>query len=190
MSNQRIQLFGISIDAVRMRDAVRQIDSWCRQPLANRCRFVVTPNVDHAVMVQSDAGLRQAYDRASMILADGAPVVLASRLLGKALPERVAGSDLVPALFDHVNASHTDTVQGVKNRLRVFLLGAAPGVAAVARLEAPVRIPARHRLLPPENRSMPARLVALGCGPHTPTRSPTVLYGPKAHLGRPARAWR
>lgn len=47
-------------------------------------------------------------------------MVLASRLLRRALPERVAGSDLVPALFASANAARP---------LRVFLLGAAPGVA-------------------------------------------------------------
>jgi N-acetylglucosaminyldiphosphoundecaprenol N-acetyl-beta-D-mannosaminyltransferase len=48
------------------------------------------------------------------------PVVLASRLLGKGLPERVAGSDLVPAFFAAVTR---------REPLRVFLLGAGPGVA-------------------------------------------------------------
>jgi N-acetylglucosaminyldiphosphoundecaprenol N-acetyl-beta-D-mannosaminyltransferase len=135
MKNERIPLFGILIDAVRMHDAVCRIDSWCRQSFAGPCRLVVTPNVDHAVMVQSDAGLRQAYERASMVLADGAPVVLASRILGKALPERVAGSDLVPALFDHASASLVDASAGNKTPLRIFLLGAAPGVADRAKMK-------------------------------------------------------
>ena len=135
MKNERISLFGISIDAVRMRDAVRRIDSWCRLSLEDRCRLVVTPNVDHTVMVQSDAGLRKAYDRASMVLADGTPVVLASRILGKALPERVAGSDLVPALFDHATASLADASIAVETPLRVFMLGAAPGVAERAKMK-------------------------------------------------------
>ena len=64
-----------------------------------------------------------------MVLADGAPVVLASRVLQKALPERVAGSNLVPALFDAAS-SHKTTSE----TLRVFLLGAAPGVAERAAL--------------------------------------------------------
>jgi N-acetylglucosaminyldiphosphoundecaprenol N-acetyl-beta-D-mannosaminyltransferase len=44
-------------------------------------------------------------------------------LLGASLPERVAGSDLVPAVFDRCN-----TIGG----LRVFLLGGRPGVGARA----------------------------------------------------------
>ena len=66
---------------------------------ADFCRYVVTPNVDHAVLFQSHAGLRDAYADARLVLADGMPVVSAAGLLGRRLPERVTGSDLVPALF-------------------------------------------------------------------------------------------
>jgi N-acetylglucosaminyldiphosphoundecaprenol N-acetyl-beta-D-mannosaminyltransferase len=122
MSIKQVSLFGMKIDAIDMQSAVDTILSWCEQSGTGSCRYVVTPNVDHVVMFQSRNELRQAYAEASLVLADGAPVVWVSRLLRRALPERVAGSDLVPALFDQVSA--------VKDRkaLRVFLLGAAPGV--------------------------------------------------------------
>jgi N-acetylglucosaminyldiphosphoundecaprenol N-acetyl-beta-D-mannosaminyltransferase len=103
-----------------MRETVDVLLEWCRAPLGETCRYVVTPNVDHAVMYQTNEKLRQSYANASLVLADGAPVVLASRLLGRALPERVAGSDLAPALFKSAARGLTP--------LRVFLLGAAPGV--------------------------------------------------------------
>jgi N-acetylglucosaminyldiphosphoundecaprenol N-acetyl-beta-D-mannosaminyltransferase len=87
----------------------------------------VTPNVDHTVMLQEHEGLRAAYEQADLVLADGYPVVWAARLLGRNLPERVAGSDLVPALF---------AAGDPERPLRTFLLGAAPGVAdrAAARI--------------------------------------------------------
>lgn len=117
----RAQLFGITFDRVRMAEATRRILDWCTEPPAgNGCRMVVTPNVDHAVQFQQREGLRTAYGSAALMLVDGAPIVWASRLLGRPLPERVAGSDLVPALFDAARP------------LRIFLLGAAPGVAARA----------------------------------------------------------
>lgn len=115
---QRVAIFGIQIDVVTLREAVAIVLNWANQPL-EICRFVVTPNVDHIVKLQEHAGLRAAYQDAGLILADGWPVVAAARWLGHTLPERVAGSDLVPALFD---ASQNQL-------LRVFLLGAAPGVA-------------------------------------------------------------
>ncbi len=157
---ESVSLFGIRVSRLAMRAAADEVLQWCREPLpgvgANSsvgvvsdadsahhhsprsvsestpprqpCRYVVTPNVDHAVMFQRRADLREAYADASLVLADGAPLVWASRLLGRSLPQRVAGSDLVPRIFDAADRP-----------LRVFLLGAAPGVAD----EAARRIAAR-----------------------------------------------
>ena len=114
-----VRLFGVEIDAVRMQEAVRMLLDWIATSDGS-CRYVVTPNVDHAVLLQEHAGLRRAYAEASLVLADGAPIVLVSQLLGKSLPERVAGSDLVPQLFDAASTY---------GPLKVFLLGGMPGVA-------------------------------------------------------------
>jgi N-acetylglucosaminyldiphosphoundecaprenol N-acetyl-beta-D-mannosaminyltransferase len=100
---------------------VNSVVSMAFQP--GPCRYVVTPNVDHTLLLKKHVELQRAYEQAALVLADGMPVVLASRLFGKPLPERVAGSDLVPALFAAVTPA---------NPLRVFLLGAAPGVAVRA----------------------------------------------------------
>jgi N-acetylglucosaminyldiphosphoundecaprenol N-acetyl-beta-D-mannosaminyltransferase len=129
-----IRLFGMNVDALTMREVVSIVASWAAAPRGSSCRYVVTPNVDHAVMFQSNEKLRAAYADASLVLADGAPVVAASRLLRRALPERVPGSDLAPALFKHASASASASTAP----LRVFLLGAAPGVAdrAAANIEA------------------------------------------------------
>jgi exopolysaccharide biosynthesis WecB/TagA/CpsF family protein len=122
-----VNLFGMQISRVTMGDAVRQMIEWCARPPGAACRYVVTPNVDHAVLFQHRADVRRAYADASMVLADGMPLVLASRLLGRRLPERVAGSDLVPRLF-----------AAAERPLRLFLLGAGPSVAELAskRIEA------------------------------------------------------
>jgi N-acetylglucosaminyldiphosphoundecaprenol N-acetyl-beta-D-mannosaminyltransferase len=118
-SPRRIRLFGVEIDVLRMSEAVTRLLEWIALD-DGVCRYVVTPNVDHAVLLAEHAELRQAYADASLVLADGAPVVVASRLLGRPLPERVAGSDLVPQLFDAAQ---------VRGPLKVFLLGGMPGVA-------------------------------------------------------------
>lgn len=118
----KTQLFGIDIDVLDMSGAVDRLREWIESG-DGPCRYVVTPNVDHAVLFQESAELRQAYEGADMVLADGHPIVWTSRITGKALPERVAGSELVPRLFDSFNK---------QGNLRVFLLGAAEGVGAVA----------------------------------------------------------
>ncbi len=83
---------------------------------------VFTPNVDHVVMAEDDAEFRDAYARASLALADGAPVVWASRLLGARVPEKLSGSDML------VPMARLAAERG----WRVYLLGGGPGAAAEA----------------------------------------------------------
>jgi len=171
----RVELFGYQIDAIRMGDAVRRLLTWiaAEEPL---CRYVVTPNVDHTVMLHERADFRKTYDDAGMILADGMPIVLASRLLKKPLPERVTGADLVYALFDAANvfcrtqrgsdishrelcliganSTHSELTtdhawqesceagKPLQRQLRVYLLGAGPGVAERAAANIDARWPA------------------------------------------------
>jgi N-acetylglucosaminyldiphosphoundecaprenol N-acetyl-beta-D-mannosaminyltransferase len=124
LKNTKRNLFGIDIDNLRMQDAVDTLRQWVESnPSDSGCRFVVTPNVDHAVLLSENEPLRAAYDDAHLILADGHPIIWASRLLKQPLPERVAGSELVPALFDSFDQ---------RGDLKVFLLGAGPGVAETA----------------------------------------------------------
>ena len=121
--NASTNLFGVEIDHLDMKGASSRICDWIESDNWS-CRFVVTPNVDHVVMLQSNKGLQAAYEDASMILADGFPLIVASKLLGRPLPERVAGSELVPALFEQLESREKKTT--------VYLLGAMPGVAVKA----------------------------------------------------------
>lgn len=123
----KVSLLGMQLDAVDMQGAVDAVWKWRDKTDFGGCRYVVTPNVDHAVMLQTNRRLQAAYAGAGLVLADGKPIVWASWLLQRPVPERVAGSDLAPALFDRAAALH---LNGQLDRpLRVFLLGAAPGVA-------------------------------------------------------------
>jgi len=97
----RVRLLGVEIDPLRMSEAVEQILAWTRER-TGACRYVVTPNVDHVVLLRHHIGLKAAYKHADLILADGTPVVWAARLLRRPLPEKVPGSDLVPALFAEI----------------------------------------------------------------------------------------
>lgn len=140
----RQRLFGIYFDHLSMAGAVDQILAWCREAPPACCRYVVTPNVDHVVLFHERKALRAAYRDAALVLVDGMPVVWASRLLGRSLPGRVAGSDLVPALFERAcGASSPECAKGTASTdltpvpgaaLKVFLLGAGPGVADEAAM--------------------------------------------------------
>ena len=117
MKNVKITLFGIGFDNLTMDEAVELIaDDYA----SNRKRaMVVTPNVDHIVQLDRDPKFREDYAKAMIILADGAPIILASRLLGTPLKERVAGSDIFPRLC----------ARAQEKGLRVMLLGGGEGVA-------------------------------------------------------------
>ena len=80
---------------------------------------VFTPNVDHVMLAERDVRLRDAYSRSSLSVADGVPIVFASRLIGPVIPEKVSGSDLILPLMELAG----------QQRWRVYLLGGADGVA-------------------------------------------------------------
>jgi N-acetylglucosaminyldiphosphoundecaprenol N-acetyl-beta-D-mannosaminyltransferase len=119
---RRLRIGDIWVDVLTFADALREIERLVDQ---RRGGAVFTPNVDHVVKASSNEPFKRAYDRASLSLADGMPWVWVSRFLGCALPERVAGSDLLMPVLE----------LAAKRRWRVYLLGGAPGVAeAVAHL--------------------------------------------------------
>jgi N-acetylglucosaminyldiphosphoundecaprenol N-acetyl-beta-D-mannosaminyltransferase len=86
---------------------------------AARPSFFITANVHYAMLTAERPELRAVNDRAAFVLADGAPLVWASRRGPTPLPERVAGSDLIYDLCDR--AARLDR--------GVYLLGGAEGVA-------------------------------------------------------------
>ncbi|PQO45977.1 glycosyltransferase [Blastopirellula marina] len=118
-----VSIFGVSIHRVTMRQAVAKCMEWIDSPLGSTCRYVVTPNVNHVVLLRKHQGLRAAYQQASLVVADGWPLVTTSQLAGDPLPERVAGSDLIPQIF---------SAGEKRGGVRAFLLGAESGVAAEA----------------------------------------------------------
>jgi exopolysaccharide biosynthesis WecB/TagA/CpsF family protein len=84
---------------------------------------VVTPNVDHLMKLQRDRAFFDVYHRADLRVCDSQILMLAARLLGTPLPEKISGSDLFPAFYHRYAADPSMTIA---------LLGAAEGVAAKA----------------------------------------------------------
>lgn len=130
-----IAMLGVAFDNLTLTGTLERIEEMVasRQP-----HYVVTANVDFLVQAQRDVELRRILNDAHLVLCDGTPLVWASRLLGNPLPERVAGSDLVPQLIR----------VAAERRYRLFFLGAAPDANAEAvrkvREEFPDAIIAGH----------------------------------------------
>ena len=123
----RVQVTGVRIDNLSMAEAVEAVDRMLRE---KRCGYAVTPNVDHLVRLRRDPEFRHIYENAALVLADGMPIVWASRLLGTPLKERVAGSDLFPRVCE----------LAARRGYRLFFLGGRPGAAS----RAAERLRARH----------------------------------------------
>jgi exopolysaccharide biosynthesis WecB/TagA/CpsF family protein len=118
-----VDVAGVRVDAIDLGGALDRIE----QALdADRLFQVSTVNLDFLVRAQRSREIRAVFERSSLNVADGTPVVWLGRLLGKPVPERVAGADLVPRLMGRVGARG------------VFLLGGENGAAAEAarRLQA------------------------------------------------------
>ena len=117
--NDRVWVGEVPIDPLTFDEALDAIE---RLVASREGGTVFTPNVDHVVMAEHDDAFRAAYRDVSLSLVDGMPVLWASRLLGRALPEKVSGSDLVPRLAE----------RAASRGWRVYLLGGADGSAALA----------------------------------------------------------
>ena len=93
----RVQLDGTGIDRITEGEVVSVV----REAItAGRGGRIITPNVDILRQAQVDSRVRAYLDDADLIVADGMPLVWASRLSGTPLPERVAGSSLIWSLSE------------------------------------------------------------------------------------------
>ena len=127
-----IAILGVPFDNLTTAEAIELIG---QMVVSRRPHYLVTANVDFLVQAQEDIELRRILFDAHVVLCDGMPLVWASRWLGNPLPERVAGSDLVPLLLRVAE----------EKTFRVFLLGATPESAA----QAVANLKVKHPKLPP-----------------------------------------
>ena len=88
---------GLRLARMDLAGAVEWITS---EAIARNPGVVVTPNINHLHLIHQSDEAHSAIGDANLQLADGWPIVAASRILGEALPERVAGIDLVERLVD------------------------------------------------------------------------------------------
>ena len=125
-------VLGVRVDRVTREQALERIERMITLRRAGaagqRCQQVVTVNPEFVMAAQRNGEFREAINRAALVVADGIGIVWASYLGKTHVPERITGTDTVEALAKRCAASG----------YRIYLLGAAPGVAeqAAARLQA------------------------------------------------------
>jgi N-acetylglucosaminyldiphosphoundecaprenol N-acetyl-beta-D-mannosaminyltransferase len=122
--NAPIPILGVPFDNVTTQETITLVE---RMVASRQPHYLVTANVDFLVQALHDVELRRILFEAHLVLCDGTPLVWASRWLGNPLPERVAGSDLVPLLIRIA----------AERGYRLFFLGGAPETTlqAVERLQ-------------------------------------------------------
>lgn len=115
MTPMTSELFGVPVAAMTMKGALGLVDQAVR---SKRRLQIGVVNAAKIVNMQRDEELRADVLSSDIVFADGMAVVWASRLLGKRLPERVAGIDLMMGMLE----------QGKAAGYRVYCLGASPDV--------------------------------------------------------------
>ena len=113
----RPEVLGVPVDAVSYDSWIEHIDAWISA--GGGARQVCTVNPEFIMIAQRDPIFFHTLKRAALCVPDGVGLLWASRQLGSPLPERVTGSDGVPLIAQHA----------AERGWRIFLLGAAPGIA-------------------------------------------------------------
>lgn len=118
---KRIDLMGLPVDQLTEADTIATVLDAIG---AGRGGCLFTPNLHH-VQAYANGVDGKVYERSSklpgarLVVADGMPLIWASRLRGTPLPERVAGSNLIWTL----------TAAASRRGVSIFLLGGNPGAA-------------------------------------------------------------
>jgi N-acetylglucosaminyldiphosphoundecaprenol N-acetyl-beta-D-mannosaminyltransferase len=116
-----LMILGVRADCIDMAGALARSEAMIdlHRQQGGPTAQIVTVNPEFVWAARKDSAFRETINRAALVLADGMGIVWASRILGQPFPERVTGTDLLPLLAERC----------ARHGYRLFLLGAAPGVA-------------------------------------------------------------
>jgi N-acetylglucosaminyldiphosphoundecaprenol N-acetyl-beta-D-mannosaminyltransferase len=112
-----VRVLGIPIHDVTYDEVLDRMAMWIERGGPHQ---IATVNPEFVMTARRNPAFRAVLERADLCLPDGVGITLAARYLGRPLRERVAGVDLVKRL----------AARAAREGWRLFLLGAAPGVAA------------------------------------------------------------
>jgi N-acetylglucosaminyldiphosphoundecaprenol N-acetyl-beta-D-mannosaminyltransferase len=117
--SRRVALAGIEFDAVTEGATVATAIDGLE---GHRGGWIMPVNLDVLRLATGSPETRDLVAEADLVVADGQPLVWASRLQGTPLPERVAGSNMIWSL----------TAAAARAGRSIYLLGGDPGAAEVA----------------------------------------------------------
>jgi N-acetylglucosaminyldiphosphoundecaprenol N-acetyl-beta-D-mannosaminyltransferase len=89
---KRVNILGVKVSAIVMRDATTAIETWIRERTPN---YVCVTGVHGVMASQHDAGLAHIHNMSGLTVPDGMPLVWMAHQLGFPGVERVYGPDLM-----------------------------------------------------------------------------------------------
>jgi len=97
-------LLGVRIDPVTMGEVIL----WIRSCIQNRSygNYINVLNVAKLVKAKENHDLFNTIWNANIVGADGVPLIWLSNFIGKKLPERINGTDLMMQIFKHAHQEH------------------------------------------------------------------------------------
>ncbi|MBI1756596.1 MAG: WecB/TagA/CpsF family glycosyltransferase [Fimbriimonas ginsengisoli] len=152
-ARHRVRILGVPVDRVSMEESLARIEAMMKE---DRPHVVVTVDSSGIVQAQRDLVYRRIVEEASLVTPDSEGVVWAAKRQGKPVGGRVSGVELLDRLCGF----------SADKGYRIFLLGAAPGVAEQAAERLRLRHPgcnivgARHGYFPPDSDEIVAREIA------------------------------
>jgi N-acetylglucosaminyldiphosphoundecaprenol N-acetyl-beta-D-mannosaminyltransferase len=120
-----VNILDVAVHQIDVAGLIVQIGAWidaAQRGVAPGCRQICTVNPEFIMDARRDPYFAAALRRADLRVPDGVGVLWAARRVGVRLTERVTGSDGIYQISEAAAA----------HGWRLFLLGAAPGVAARA----------------------------------------------------------
>jgi len=120
MRAKRIEVLGVPVDCVNMRQSLACVDDMMA---GDKAEAVIAVNPEKVIKAQGDPVLLARLQQAGLLIPDGVGLVVAARILGLGRMERVPGSELMPAICE----------LAARKGYPVFLYGAAPDVNRKAR---------------------------------------------------------
>jgi len=120
LSNHRLPVLDIGVNAITLQQATDQIIGWAREKAS---RYVCVANVHMVMEAHDDIAFRQVVNQADLVVPDGMPLVWMLRLQGARRQPRVYGPDLMQRLCKA--AAH--------EKITIGLYGSTPGTLTTLR---------------------------------------------------------
>lgn len=118
--NKRYDFLGLPVDALTYDEALARVAQLAREPEPSHVLFL---NVDVMVKADKNPALKAAIEHSDLSLMDGKPPLKVAQKRRVPLPEKVSGSDFVPAVC----------AMAEREGFSVFILGGKEGVPEAAR---------------------------------------------------------